>query len=113
MDYIKEFTSKLQDLDRSKNIATVFADFTTLCQCAPSQPFYRNPNIEQRYQNIICNYTKEQNQSNLRTNLDNNRTSETGIKKELEVNSSSKSIKNSPGWTRTSNPSINSRMLRH
>ncbi len=60
MDYIKEFTSKLQDLDRSKNIATVFADFTTLCQCALSQPFYRNPNIEQRYQNIICNYTKEQ-----------------------------------------------------
>ena len=36
-----------------------------------------------------------------------------GIIKGVEVNSTPKAIKNSPGWTRTSNPSINSRMLRH
>ena len=29
MDYLKEFCIKLQNLDRSKNIATVFKDFLT------------------------------------------------------------------------------------
>lgn len=36
-----------------------------------------------------------------------------GIKKGLEGDLSPNVLKNSPGWTRTSNPSINSRMLRH
>lgn len=60
MDYIKEFTSTLEALDRSKNISTVFLDFLTLSMCSLAQPFYRSQNIEQRYKNTICNYTKEQ-----------------------------------------------------
>ena len=63
MDYIKEFTSTLEALDRSKNISTVFLDFLTLSMCSLAQPFYRSPNIEQRYKNTICNYTKEQAES--------------------------------------------------
>ncbi len=60
MDYIKEFTSTLEALDRSKNISTVFFDFLTLSMCSLAQPFYRSQNLEQRYKNTICNYTKEQ-----------------------------------------------------
>ena len=60
MDYIKEFTSALVALDRSKNISTVFLDFLTLSMCSLAQPFYRSQNLEQRYKNTICNYTKEQ-----------------------------------------------------
>ena len=60
MDYINEFTSTLEALDRSKNISTVFLDFLTLSMCSLAQPFYRSQNIEQRYKNTICNYTKEQ-----------------------------------------------------
>jgi len=60
MDYLKEFISKLQNLDKSKNIATVFKDFLTLSTCSLAQPFYRSPNIEQKYKNTICNYSKEQ-----------------------------------------------------
>ncbi len=63
MNYIKEFTSALEALDRSKNISTVFLDFLTLSMCSLAQPFYRSPNIEQRYKNTICNYTKEQAES--------------------------------------------------
>ena len=57
--------------------------------------------------------TIAENQYKLRTENNNNRTLETGIKKGLESNSCPNNRKNSPGWTRTSNPSINSRMLRH
>ena len=57
--------------------------------------------------------TIAENQYKLSLKYANNRTSETGVKKELEVNSSSKSIKNSPGWTRTNNLPVNSRLLRH
>ena len=60
MNYIQQFISGLQNLDRSKNISTVFSDFTTLSLCSLAQPFYRSPNLEQRYKNTICNYTKEQ-----------------------------------------------------
>lgn len=60
MNYIQQFISELQNLDRSKNISTVFADFTTLSLCSLAQPFYRSPNLEQRYKNTTCNYTKEQ-----------------------------------------------------
>lgn len=60
MDYLKEFISKLQSLDKSKNIATVFKDFLTLSTCSLAQPFYQSPNIEQKYKNTICNYSKEQ-----------------------------------------------------
>ena len=60
MDYLKEFTSKLEALDRSKNIATVFKDFLTLSMCSLAQPFYRSQDIEQRYKYTISNYNKEQ-----------------------------------------------------
>ena len=60
MDYLKEFISKLSNLDHSKNITTVFRDFLTLSTCSIAQPFYRNNEIEQKYKEIIKNYTKEQ-----------------------------------------------------
>lgn len=60
MDYLKEFTTKLENLDRSKNIATVFKDFLTLCTCALAQPFYRSDKLEQIYLDTIKAYTKEQ-----------------------------------------------------
>lgn len=60
MDYIRQFTSKIQSLDRTKSISTVFSDFTTLALCSLAQPFYRSPNIEQRYKYIISQYNKEQ-----------------------------------------------------
>ena len=60
MDYIRQFTSKIQSLDKSKSISAVFSDFTTLALCSLAQPFYRSPNIEQRYKYIISQYNKEQ-----------------------------------------------------
>lgn len=60
MDYLKEFTIKLENLDRSKNIATVFKDFLTLCTCAFAQPFYRSDKLEQIYLDTVKTYTKEQ-----------------------------------------------------
>ena len=59
-DYIKEFTSKLSNLDRSRSISTVFNDFLTLICCSLAQTVYRSDNLEQRYLNIIKTYTKEQ-----------------------------------------------------
>ena len=43
----------------------------------------------------------------------NNRTLENGIKKGLEGDLSPNVRKNSPGWTRTNNLPVNSRLLRH
>ena len=60
MNYIQQFISKLQSLDKSKSISTVFNDFTALALCSVAQPFYRSTNIEQRYKYIISQYTKEQ-----------------------------------------------------
>lgn len=60
MDFLKEFISKLQNLDRSKNLATVFKDFLILCTCSLSQPFYKSFEIEQKYKDTVKNYTKEQ-----------------------------------------------------
>lgn len=59
-DYIKEFTSKLSNLDRSRSVSTVFNDFLTLICCSLAQTVYRSDNLEQRYLNIIKTYTKEQ-----------------------------------------------------
>lgn len=60
MDYIREFTRKIQDLDRSKSIQTVFRDFLSLGTYSLAQPFYRSPDIEQKYKLIVKDYTKEQ-----------------------------------------------------
>ena len=60
MDYLKEFCTKLQNLDRSKNVATIFKDFLTLCTCSFAQPFYKSDEIEQKYLKTINEYAKEQ-----------------------------------------------------
>lgn len=60
VDYLKEFTAKLQSLDRSKRIYEVFKDFLTLSTCALAQPFYRSDEIEQIYLETVNRYTKEQ-----------------------------------------------------
>lgn len=57
--------------------------------------------------------TIAENQYILKQKSDNNRTLETGIKKGLEPDSTPKYRKNSPGWTRTNNLPVNSRLLRH
>ena len=60
VDYLKEFTAKLQSLDRSKRIYDVFRDFLILSTCAMAQPFYRSDKIEQKYLETVNRYTKEQ-----------------------------------------------------
>ncbi len=60
MDYLKEFISKLHNLDKAKRVNDVFKDFLTLCTCSLAQPFYRSYEIEQRYLNTVKQYTKEQ-----------------------------------------------------
>lgn len=60
MDYLKEFISKLHNLDKAKRINEVFKDFLMLCTCSLAQPFYRSDEIEQRYLNTVKQYTKEQ-----------------------------------------------------
>ena len=60
MDYLKAFITKLQNLDHSRRTDTIFKDFLTLSTYAIMQPFYRSPEIEQKYINIINKYNKEQ-----------------------------------------------------
>lgn len=59
-DYVKEFISKLSNLDRLKSVSTVFNDFLTLSCCSLAQTVYRSDILEQKYLNIIKTYTKEQ-----------------------------------------------------
>lgn len=59
-DYIKEFISKLSNLDRSRSVSTVFNDFLTLSCCSLAQTVYQSDNLEQKYLNIIKTYTKGQ-----------------------------------------------------
>ncbi len=60
MDYLKAFITKLQNLDHSRRVDTVFKDFLALSTYAIMQPFYRSPEIEQNYLDIINKYNKEQ-----------------------------------------------------
>jgi len=60
MDYLKEFNSKLQSLDRSKSLETVFKDFLTLSTYSLAQPFYQSEELEQKYLDVAKQYTKEQ-----------------------------------------------------
>lgn len=60
MDYLKEFISKLHNLDKARRVNEVFEDFLILCTCSLAQPFYRSSEIEQRYLNTVKHYTKEQ-----------------------------------------------------
>ncbi|CDE89530.1 resolvase [Clostridium sp. CAG:729] len=57
--------------------------------------------------------TIAENQYNLTQNFANNRTLENGIIKGVETSLTPKYRKNSPGWTRTNNLPVNSRLLRH
>ena len=60
MDYLKEFTAKIQSLDRSRSPYEVFKDFLTLSAYSLAQPFYRSEEIELKYKYISNKYTKEQ-----------------------------------------------------
>lgn len=60
MDYLKEFNSKLQSLDRSKSLETVFKDFLTLSTYSLAQPFYQSEELEQKYLDVAKQYKKEQ-----------------------------------------------------
>lgn len=60
MDYLKEFITKLQNLDHSRRTDTVFKDFLALSTYSIMQPFYRSPDIEQKFMNLIGKYNKEQ-----------------------------------------------------
>ena len=60
MDYLKEFITKLQNLDHSRRTDNVFRDFLALSTYAIMQPFYRSPELEQKYLDIINKYNKEQ-----------------------------------------------------
>lgn len=60
MDYLKEFTSKLQKLDYSKRISDVFKDFLILSTCALAHPFYRSDKLEKTYLETVNKYTKKQ-----------------------------------------------------
>lgn len=57
--------------------------------------------------------TIAENQYKIAQNLYNNRTLENGTKKEVETDLTPLNRKNSPGWTRTNNLPVNSRLLRH
>lgn len=59
-DYIKEFISKLSNLDRSRSVSSVFNDFLTLSCCSLAQTVYQSDNLEQKCLNIIKTYTKGQ-----------------------------------------------------
>ena len=72
---------------------------------------YKDKNFDIKLKPIFQTIVEDQ--YNLVQKNANNRTFETGTKKGLETDLSPNNRKNSPGWTRTSNPSINSRMLRH
>ena len=60
MDYLKEFTAKIQSLDRSRSPYEVFKDFLTLSAYSLAQPFYQSEEIELKYKYISNKYTKEQ-----------------------------------------------------
>ena len=60
MDYLKEFNSKLQSLDRSKSLETAFKDFLSLSTYSLEQPFYQSEELEQKYLDVAKQYTKEQ-----------------------------------------------------
>lgn len=44
-DYLKEFNSLLQNLDRSKAVLTVFEDFLSLSTYALAQPFIETKSL--------------------------------------------------------------------
>lgn len=72
---------------------------------------YKDKNFDIKLRPVF--QTIVENQYNLTQKLANNRTLENGIKKGFEPDSNPIYRKNSPGWTRTNNLPVNSRLLRH
>lgn len=57
---ISEFNKILNSIDYSKSKVTVFADFLSLSAYSLAQPFYKSPEIEERYLVIAKTYKPEQ-----------------------------------------------------
>lgn len=57
---ISEFNKILNSIDYSKSKVTVFADFLSLATFSLAQPFYKSPEIEERYLAIAKTYKPEQ-----------------------------------------------------
>ena len=72
---------------------------------------YKDKNFNIKLKPIF--QTIAENQYNLTQKFANNRTLEKDIIKGVEPNSTPKYRKNSPGWARTNNLPVNSRLLRH
>lgn len=88
VDYLKEFTAKLQSLDRSKRTYDVFRDFLILSTCALAQKrkileiisdeiTYKDKTFNVKLKPIF--QTIAENQYNLAHDFSNNRTLENGI----------------------------------
>lgn len=60
MDYIKEFISKMHNLDTGQRASDIFKDFLTLSTYSLAQPFYQDEEIELKYKYTVNKYTKEQ-----------------------------------------------------
>ena len=72
---------------------------------------YKDKNFNVKLKPIF--QTIAENQYNLSQNFANNRTLKNGIIKGVEPNATPNNRKNSPGWTRTNNLPVNSRLLHH
>lgn len=59
-DKTTEFNKIMQSLDYSKSRGQIFSDFLTLSAYSIAQPFYRSPELEEKYLAIAKNYKPEQ-----------------------------------------------------
>lgn len=59
-DKANEFNKIMQSLDYSKSRIQILSDFLSLSAYALAQPFYKSPEIEERYLSIAKNYKPEQ-----------------------------------------------------
>lgn len=59
-DKTTEFNKIMQSLDYSKSRIQIFSDFLTLSAYSIAQPFYRSPELEEKYLAVAKNYKVEQ-----------------------------------------------------
>ena len=59
-DKTTEFNKIMQSLDYSKSRGQIFSDFLTLSAYAIAQPFYRSPELEEKYLAVAKSYKAEQ-----------------------------------------------------
>ena len=83
----------------------------TFSQTASIIRTYKDKNFNVKLKPIFK--TIAQNQYKLTQKFANNRTLGNGIIKGVETNSTPNNRKNSPGWARTNNLPVNSRLLHH